>query len=200
MAATTTAASIMPSDPTSSKSASAAESSVAGNLLQTGSGLQAQGQTAIQPVLDHLTKLLSGNPTDVNQATQPQVASVLKQYDTARRTNAEFAPRGGGTTSANNTGRAQEASDIATTKNTAINNASTTLGQLATTLTGMGIQASEAGLQGFSDLVKSALAGEAQSSSNWSAIGHGIGMIASIALAAPTGGASLLALPALAKG
>jgi hypothetical protein len=174
-------ASLIPRDPTDVKQTSTAASSAAGSLLTTGSSLTRQGSEGLAPVFDRLTKLLSGNSSAIDSATQPEVASVLRQYDTARRNSSEFAPRGGGKTSAMVSSNAQEASDISQTKNKAVNDASTQLAQLASTLTGQGISASEGGTAGLMNLVQSALSGEQLSTEKWGMLGTGLGkLVASI--------------------
>lgn len=168
---------IVPSDPTSVSSTSAAASSASSGLLSTGKSLTNTGAAGLQPVFDRLMKLLSGDPTAVGEATKPEVTSILRQYDTAKKNTAEFAPRGGGKTSALTAAGAQEASDIANTKSKAVSDASTQLGQLAATVTGQGVSASEAGTQGLMNLVQSALQGEQLSSEMWSSLGLGVGKL-----------------------
>lgn len=168
------AGSLIPSDPTNVKSTSTAVASSAGNLLNTGASLETQGQTGLQPVLTRLMSLLSGDPTQIDQATRPQTTAVIKQYDTAKKNSAQFAPRGGGQTSANIAAGAQEASDIGNVKSQAVTDASTQLGQIASAITGQGVQASEAGTAALGGLVQSALQGEKLSDDQWSALGGGL--------------------------
>ena len=55
---------------------------------------------ALSPALKYSEGILSGNPSERIAAVEPEVRSVLGQYDVARKVNAEFAPRGGGRTRA----------------------------------------------------------------------------------------------------
>jgi hypothetical protein len=54
------------------------------------------GGAAIGLPINYWAAILSGNPQAAMQAASPAVSSVLKQYDTARQSAAELAPRGGG--------------------------------------------------------------------------------------------------------
>lgn len=81
--------------------------------MATGQRLVQQGSDNLDPVLKYFRDLFSGNPADVMAATAPQRKRVLDQYDTARKSSAEFTPRGGGQASAQMESRASEASDLA---------------------------------------------------------------------------------------
>src|SRR5262245_53292081 len=80
--------------------------SVLSNLTESSKGLQQKGQQlgamgteSVGPVINYLRQLTGSNPSAVMDATRPERARVLDQYDTARKTISEFGPRGGGTTS-----------------------------------------------------------------------------------------------------
>ena len=92
--------------------------------------LAASGAADLNPVLKYFKDLVSGNPTDVLNATTPQRRRVIDQYDTARRSSAQFTPRGGGSASAQQESRAREAGDIASLTSDTQANAATALGAL----------------------------------------------------------------------
>lgn len=83
-------------------------------LGQTGKDLTAQGMESLGPAQAYFAQLLSGNPADVMSATAPERRRVIDQYDTARRSAAQFTPRGGGQASTQQESRSREAGDLAT--------------------------------------------------------------------------------------
>lgn len=80
--------------------------------LEQGKQQFAQGQADIGPVLKYFKALASGDSASVLAATQPERARVTDQYDSARRSAAQFTPRGGGQASTQQESRAKEASDL----------------------------------------------------------------------------------------
>jgi hypothetical protein len=81
------------------------------SLFGQGQGMTAQGQGAMAPVLKYLMAVAGGDPTALFEATQPERARVLDQYDTAKKAM-EFAPRGGGRASSTLDLEARKASDL----------------------------------------------------------------------------------------
>ena len=112
-------------------------------LGATGKGLAQQGEAALAPALKYFQDLLSGNPADIEAATAPQRRRVIDQYDTARKSSAEFTPRGGGQASAQMESRAREASDLATVGASARDNAANTVSSLGKGLLDSGISAEQ---------------------------------------------------------
>lgn len=53
---------------------------------------------ALDPVLKYEKGILSGDRAEQLSAVEPELRSILGQYDTARKANAQFSPRGGGRT------------------------------------------------------------------------------------------------------
>lgn len=114
---------------------------LASSLTEQGKKTTSTGLDALAPVIKYLNGLLSGNPADVLAATQPERASILDQYDTARKTLERTAPRGGGQVSAMGDLEAKQASQLATTTATARASAADRESQLGTALTGQGLSA-----------------------------------------------------------
>jgi hypothetical protein len=77
-----------------------------------GQATSAEGDTALSPAMNYLKSILSGDPSAMLAATQPERGRVIDQYDTARRNTAAFGPRGGGTTGALAGSRFQQASSL----------------------------------------------------------------------------------------
>lgn len=75
--------------------------------------LNTNAQDLFKSVLPYLRDIMSGNQQSVLQATMPERRKVMDQYDAARKSIAEFSPRSGGTASAMNEMRGNEASDLA---------------------------------------------------------------------------------------
>ncbi len=89
-----------------------------GSLAKTGASLGAQGlqtsstgNAALAPVLQYLRAVVGGDPTALNEATQPEQKRVIDQYDTAKKALA-FLPRGGGQASAVLNLEGKKASDL----------------------------------------------------------------------------------------
>lgn len=182
----------------------ATSSQAATSLFNTGTDLTAQGTAGIAPIMDRLLKILKGDSASLDFATQPEQTSVLRQYDTARRSSAQFGTRGGGSASANIEGRNQEASDLATTRSKAVSDASGQLSQLMTSLLQVGTSTQASGLQGLLQGVESLLQergidlnDQAQSRSFWGSVGKAAAEIALYAATPATGGASAVAATAL---
>jgi hypothetical protein len=97
---------------------------------EAGAKLAAEGADALQGPLKYWSDLLSGDPNASMAATAPERRRIIDQYDTARRSSAQFTPRGGGQASTQMESRAQEAGDLATVGATARENAASALGSL----------------------------------------------------------------------
>src|SRR5262245_12360829 len=145
-----------------------------------GTELTSQGQAALQPVLAHIVKLMSGDPQAISEAILPETQGVLAQYDTARRTAAEMMPRGGGQASAITAGRFEEAGQLANLRATARRSAVSDLAELGLKETAIGGQLSQAGLQGLYGLVSGSLQYEQMHPSFWKQIGSTVGSLAAM--------------------
>jgi hypothetical protein len=157
--------------------AGATTGAASASLFGTGSSLLSGGMASLQPVIDHLMKLLSGDPGAVDQAAAPQVARVIDQYDTARKNIAEFSPRGGGTNSALAGSRVQEGRDISDVKNNAITSAISQLAQVGGTELSAGEAASSSGLQGMLQTLQAAIQSKGQNIDLLSSLGGGLGTL-----------------------
>src|SRR5206468_3166454 len=98
-----------------------------------GQQLAGQGQAALAPVIAYLQALVGGDPQALNQATQPERARVLDQYDTARKA-LQFLPRGGGQAGAVMQAGSRAAGDIGSIIGGARQGAANTLGTLGQNL------------------------------------------------------------------
>lgn len=74
--------------------------------------LATEGDDALGQVTNYFKQLTSGDPAAIQQATMPQRARVIDQYDTARDAIAKFGGRSGGATSASAMSRISEADKI----------------------------------------------------------------------------------------
>jgi len=102
-----------PPGPTSQQKAlTTAETNAATFGLNQAESTLPQATSILQQPLQFFQSLLSGNRQDIMSAIQPAVSSLTSQYETAKRTNNEFAPRGGGATAANAEAPYKEAGDI----------------------------------------------------------------------------------------
>lgn len=91
---------LLSSDPSKSL-ASQANNSVLGNIpkqVQTGSAAVDSGLTGLGNAGRYYNTLIGGNKDAISTLLNPQVSTVLAQYDNAAKAVKEFAPRGGGAT------------------------------------------------------------------------------------------------------
>jgi len=109
-----------------------------------GQSLAGQGQAALAPVIAYLNALVGGDSTALAQATQPERARVLDQYDSARKA-LQFLPRGGGQAGAVMQAGSKAAGDIGTIVGQARSGAVNTLGTLGQNLTQQGLGMETAG-------------------------------------------------------
>lgn len=151
-------------------------------LSKQGTDLTKTGTDALHPVLQYLLALTGADPAALAQATQPERAKVLDQYDTARKA-IQFLPRGGGQASATMQSGAKAASDISSIVANARNSATNSLGALSTNLINTGINTTEAGGnaeqaagRAYADLAK-------QKDEELGGFGKGLGQAISMALA-----------------
>ncbi len=109
------------------------------SLQSSGTDLTNKGTAALAPVLSYLTKLAGGDTAAAMDATRPQRARVIDQYDAARKSIAEFSPRGGGTASTLANSQFKEAGDLANLTSQARTDAVNKLGDIGQQLTSLGV-------------------------------------------------------------
>ena len=110
---------------------------------QTGRELGGLGSESLTPVVQYFKDILSSNPANVMDATRQERGRVIDQYDTARKTIANFGPRGGGTTSTLAQSFLNEGQDLASVVSGARAGAVSQAGQLGLNLTGLGLSADQ---------------------------------------------------------
>lgn len=162
--------------PTVDSTTSAAGAAASG-LSQTGAGLLSSANNALQPYLTRLQQIFGGDRAKTLEAAAPEVATVSGQYDTAFRTAQTSLSRGGGRNAVEASIPFQKAGAIETTLQNEQKSAGEQLGQVGTTLAGLGVQASEAGSQGFAQLLSSLIQSQGQTSS---LIGGALGDVGSV--------------------
>ncbi len=149
-----------------------------------------RGVSGLDPALRFLTAITRGDPGAVGQATQPERARVIDQYDTARRAITSFAPRGGGQTSTVARSFTDEAGTLSNIFATGRREGATALSQLSTRLASLGISAEGLAGQNLSTLVQAYLAKDAQKRASSGAFGMSIGSLVGLMLFGPPGGAA----------
>lgn len=142
-----------------------AESGFLSQLQQQGQSLAAQGKAfgdqsgqAMQPALDYLRNLLTGN--GAMDATKQQRGQVIDQYDTARRAISQFGARGGGTTSALAESRFSQAESLSDITSSAQRDAAGDLSQIGVQLASLGLSAEQLKSQNLDTIIQSVLARE----------------------------------------
>lgn len=157
-------------------------------ILQQGQQQTQSGINAAGPALDLLTQLTRGDQGDITQAAQPEIDQITQQFD-AIRNMISMQPRGGGKTTALAEAPFQKSGAIQRTEGALRTGAAGQLGQLATSLAGIG-QGQEqigAGLLGQSGQL--ALGKEGQDYSQPSALSQVLGGLTTGANLAGTGAA-----------
>jgi len=120
--------------------------------------MKSQGMDAMAPVLDYFKKLLGNDPSAIMEATKPERGRVMDQYDAARNSIANFAPRGGGSNAAVAGTYQQEAQSLGDITSTARREASAQAGQLGATMTGLGLTADQLASADLNTVINAALA------------------------------------------
>ncbi len=151
-------------------------------LSAEGRELAGLGATGLQPALRFLTAITRGDPGAVGQATRPERSRVIDQYDTARQAIAQFAPRGGGQTSAIARSFTEEAGALGDIFATGRREGATALSQLGVQLKGLGIQAEGLAGQNLSSLVSAYLAQDAEARQSSEGFGEALGSLAGLLL------------------
>jgi len=116
------------------------KSTAAGKQSDQLSGMSSE---ALAPVLDYFKKILGNDPSAMLSATAPQRGRVIDQYDTARKSIANFAPRGGGSSEALANSYVTEGQDLSALTSTARNEAVGQSAQLGTQLKALGLSADQ---------------------------------------------------------
>ena len=119
-----------------------------------------QGQMDLGPVVEYFRKLTGNNPSAIMEATQPERARVIDQYDTARKAIASFGPRGGGTTSVNAQSQFDQAESLADITSGARRDAFTGAAAVGTSLMGLSLSAQQLKSADLNTLINTVLARE----------------------------------------
>jgi hypothetical protein len=118
----------------------------ANTLKGLGAADKATGSAALAPVLAYLKAIAGGDPTAIQEATAPQRAKIIDQYDTAKKAITQQ-PRGGGQASAALSLEGKKASDLATTASSARTAGVQQLGSLGESIFNTGAQEQTSGLE-----------------------------------------------------
>lgn len=157
-AGTPTGTATTPGAGTGATDATAALTQTATDAGARSKQLGAAGDQSLQQVVDYYSKLLTGNADAIAQATQPERARVIDQYDTARDAIAKFSPRGGGTTSASAYSRIAEANELADVTGRARQGAAPALAQIGQAEQGLGLSAAQLQSSDLTTLIQKTLA------------------------------------------
>lgn len=151
------------------------------SLFGQGKSVAGMGQAALAPVLKYFMALAGGDPSAMLEATAPERARVLDQYDTSKKAF-QFGPRGGGQASATATLEASKASTLSTQAAEARRAGATALGTLGESLTGRGISAEEGALTGFESILASEERQAEETRRTQEGLGGAIGKVVTAAL------------------
>ena len=147
-------------------------------LSKTGAGLTAEGSATLAPVLKYFQALASGDPSQALAATQPPRGRVIDQYDAARRSAAQFTPRGGGQASTQQESRATEAGQLADITAQARSEGAKEAAALGSDVTKTGLSAEEQSINAMAATLQPLLEQQQQQGSDISNIFSGLGELA----------------------
>ncbi len=151
------------------------------NATDLSTKLGAKGAELFDPAADYLKKVLGGDRQSLLEATQPERRRVIDQYATAKKSIAEFTPRGGGQASSLNALQASEAGDLANIGSTARQGAMQTGLSAGLNLEGLGLSASSVASNDYAAILSAIQQQNSQKGQSAAALGQSIGMIAAMA-------------------
>lgn len=146
-----------------------------GDLLKEGGATGAPGENFFSALL--------GNREQALSAMAPEVSTIVDQYDAAKKTAAEFSPRGGGRATLNSELPFKESGKIAGLISGARGNAATQLMNAGMQKRQLGAGLTSAGLQGTLGGARLAQGQQQFGAEQWSKLGSGIGNSLSALLA-----------------
>ncbi len=149
-------------------------SDLAKQLGGEGKQIAGQGLQTLGPVLQYLTALAGGDPTALANATQPERARVLDQYDSARKA-LQFLPRGGGQAGAVMQAGSRAAGDIGSITADARHSAVGTLGSLGKGLLEEGLTEERYATDALTQVINAYLGLSQAQSSQLSGLGRAVG-------------------------
>lgn len=158
-----------------------------GSAAASGAGAFAGGTSALQNPINYYSQLLSGDPTATAAAIAPTTSGIMQQYDTAYKNLTDNTARGGqrsGAIANNQTAEAGAVSNALTQVQPA---AAQGLGNLGTSLAGLGVSEQGVGNQGLSQVLQGLLGMRGQDvgytenqQQNNLGMGQGLGQILSL--------------------
>lgn len=158
-----------------------------GSASASGAGAFAGGTSALQNPINYYSQLLSGDPTATAAAIAPTTSGIMQQYDTAYKNLTDNTARGGqrsGAIANNQTAEAGAVSNALTQVQPA---AAQGLGNLGTSLAGLGVSEQGVGNQGLSQVLQGLLGMRGQDvgytenqQQNNLGMGQGLGQILSL--------------------
>lgn len=137
----------------------------AGEQRARADALGAQGKAAVAPVMDYYKDILT-DPNANMAATRGQRGRVIDQYDSARQAASRFGAKGGGTNAAIADSYFTQASSLNDIASAAQTDAAAQLGQLGTTMTGLGLSADQLASADVNTVIQAVLGREQIKSQN----------------------------------
>jgi hypothetical protein len=153
------------------------------DLAKSSTGLVESGKGKADTGANYFTGLL-GNRSQALSAIDPEVSTIMDQFDAAHRAAAEFSPRGGGRATLNAQKPYQMSGAIGKLLSASRTNAASVLANLGINEEGLGLQQSgqsisalNAGTAAASDLGKLGLAKDERNDKNIAGLGESVGGI-----------------------
>ena len=129
---------------------------------QAGQGAFSEGVSSLQAPMQYFSKLLSGDPTATASAIQPAASQVMGQYDAAYKNITDNSARGGQRSGAIAENQNQKAGAVSSLISGVMPAAAAGLGQLGTSLAGLGTAETSVGQQGLMESLQSLMNMRAQ--------------------------------------
>lgn len=144
--------------------------------------LSGQGADVLGPALKYLKAASGGDRQALLQATMPERRRVMDQYDAAKKSVAEFAPRGGGQAGAFAALNASQASDLAEVGATARRDAIDRSAGVGLNLKSLGLNAEQGAANNINSLIQTYLTQAQQKGASASSLGEGLASLIAMVL------------------
>lgn len=141
-----------------------------------------EGSALTTPISKYLQDVIGGDRQTLLQATMPERRRVIDQYDTAKKSLTEFAPRGGGMAGALSEVNAAQASDLAEIGGKARTEGMDAAARLGVQLRQMGLSSQQLASMDLNTLIQTVMKRSEQSQETMMGLGESLGSIIGLSM------------------